>query len=311
MMTGAINPKVRLVMRLIIGVFLVVIVNFQIATAAEISRVYSFMDLWGSQKIVDKIEINGKIESGDFKKFMTLLKKYSRQKDLFEGEIDDVEFEKIKNGNYGDEIDLFRLGVVLNSRGGDVIEAIKIGRAIKKFRLTTSLTSTGDPNEKCMSACFFIYVSGVVRSTIISNNKLGIHRPYFDPDYFAGLSSTDAEKTHKSMTENTKQYLRDMNISEELIELTYRISPEDLYFIHWEDAEKWIGEFQPFFKDWVFAKCDHIEKLTAEEEDDFKNMLKRNFSLVYRTYLLTKRSKTNDCINASIQTEQFRLLNAN
>ena len=308
-MTGAINPKVRLVMRLIIGVFLVVIVNFQIAAAAEISRQYGRSEI-GGFSVENVISVDGKIEVGDFKKFMTVLETYSHKKDLFQGKIEDSDFESLITGAHANYVNRITLEVELNSNGGDVIEAMKIGRAIKKFGLNTGFPSTGDPDEKCLSACFFIYVSGVVRSfSFLYEGDVGVHRPYFKPDYFAGLSSTEAEKKHKSMVEDTKQYLRDMNVSEELIDLTYRVPPKELYFITDDDFKKWIGRFQPFFKDWVFAKCDHIEKLTAEEEDDFKNANKRNLSSGYRIYLHSKIGKINDCIWSSAQTEQFRLLN--
>ena len=54
----------------------------------------------------------------------------------------------------------FPLLVYLNSLGGDVVEAMKIGRAIRKANLQTDVTST----QECSSSCVLILAAGVERS---------------------------------------------------------------------------------------------------------------------------------------------------
>jgi len=92
---------------------------------------------------------------------------------------------------------------MLASPGGDVLEAMKIGRLIRALKLQTIIPSKdGEPqqfgangehrsqrpsvNYICASACFFIFVAGIKRELDISFSAseplLGIHRPYLSDE---------------------------------------------------------------------------------------------------------------------------------
>lgn len=109
------------------------------------------------------IYASGEITSGDFDRLRTLLRK---------------DFEVYIKSNRT---------VKITSNGGDIVEAIKVGGLLKG--MYAEVVIKGD----CASACFLLYISAVDRNFI---GKIGVHRPYFDQRYFAGLSPPDAEKKH-------------------------------------------------------------------------------------------------------------------
>lgn len=290
-------------MKLIYSITLIVLFSSHVLSAADFSRVsavssYTFDNV--NYRPDDTILIDGKIEKGDFEKFVSILGSFSDEKDFFPSSISDDVLGKIQTGN--NQYDEMRLGVEINSIGGDVIEAIKIGRLIEKFRLETSM------GKQCLSACFFIYVGGVQR-VHYSKPKLGVHRPYFDPVYFSDLTSSQAKTKHSEMIEVTKNYLREMNVAQELIELTYRTSPSDILYLTSDQFEKWIGEYQPFFEDWLQSNCTHIEKPTKQEEQDFIDSLGTDkFSEGYKNYLYKKVRAHWICVNNTMKQEQMRIL---
>jgi len=53
---------------------------------------------------------------------------------------------------------------------------------------------------------FFVLMAGVVRH---GDGKIGLHRPAFDPAFFANLSPTTARDRYDSLVENLRQYYVD------------------------------------------------------------------------------------------------------
>jgi hypothetical protein len=92
--------------------------------------------------------------------------------------------------------------VKLDSPGGDIIEALAIGREVRRRFMLTGVVR----NMECDSACVFILAAGVER---VGDGKVGLHRPAFDPAFFAGLSPTAAHDRYTSLVENLRQYYVD------------------------------------------------------------------------------------------------------
>ena len=61
--------------------------------------------------------------------------------------------------------------------------------------------------KECDSACVFVLIAGVDR--VGYDGKVGLHRPAFDPAFFAGLSPTAARARYNSLAENLRQYYVD------------------------------------------------------------------------------------------------------
>ena len=116
---------------------------------------------------------------------------------VLEGKIVSGDYDKLRNFlGTKSNFDKISGGVFLASPGGNMAEAMKIGRLIRTLRLSTdgpsgppsgitkfggSLIHANDlvnpkANYLCTSACFFVYVSGIYRNLNWAG-RLGVHRP--------------------------------------------------------------------------------------------------------------------------------------
>jgi len=89
----------------------------------------------------------------------------------------------------------------LNSEGGDIFAAIRIGRLIRKLKARTVVA----PRAKCHSACALIFIAGMERT---NSGEIGLHRPYHD---------TDAEQLKQylpALYAQVKDYVLEMGLSE-------------------------------------------------------------------------------------------------
>lgn len=94
----------------------------------------------------------------------------------------------------------------LISPGGDVDEALKIGRLFRKYLISTmapqrlpnggTLTVFGCRGDcgSCASACALIWFGGVER-----NGSVGVHRPRTDDPTFASLSPANASIQYRKI----------------------------------------------------------------------------------------------------------------
>lgn len=133
----------------------------------------------------------------------------------------------------------------LNSSGGDLNEAIKIGALIEKLGYT-AIVPTG---ATCASACFFTWVSASGR---LAPGELIIHRPYFDmrnASHGAGF-----EESYRITNEAARLYLRQRNVPTNLINLMMQMSSADGYALTQND--KWsIGPLSPARMEYMVQNC--------------------------------------------------------
>lgn len=144
-----------------------------------------------------QINIVGPISSGDYEKFLNAV---------------------LTGGAQANEINLA-------SPGGDVLEAMKIGRLIRELKYTTrapegtALDSYCPYSETstyctCESACVLIYLGGVERAGIL----LGIHRPYVPHDLLNLLSFDQAISSADYLDRMMDDYLTTMGAPTNLLE---------------------------------------------------------------------------------------------
>lgn len=126
--------------------------------------------------------------------------------DIRKGDFD--RFAKAAGSKHG-------LLVKLDSSGGDVIEALKIGRLIRQNFMYTEVT----PNSRCASACVFLLQAGVARFADYQSQII-VHRPTFDAASFAGLDDEGARIVYNNMVSNLRNYfVSEMGGSEEAFTL--------------------------------------------------------------------------------------------
>ena len=90
-----------------------------------------------------------------------------------------------------EKFDLKLNAVVLNTRGGNVDAALKMGRLIRKHGLNTYLA----PNSECASACIFVLIGGITRMAF---GELSVHTSGVDIN-----SPTTLEKLKKRNVDNS------------------------------------------------------------------------------------------------------------
>jgi len=141
----------------------------------------------------------GKIEPGDSEK----LEKRVR-------EIEGVKTPSIR----------LRVGMLkLSSPGGDLAEAMRIGRHLRSRQISTFVT----PDASCASACVFILAAGVNR---IAFGPVVIHS-FFVPGL---LGSGEYAKTSKILDKAVSEsdaYFREMRVSRTLVDAMLQIQHSD------------------------------------------------------------------------------------
>ena len=214
---------------------------------------------------------------------------------VLEGRIETGDFEKLKKA-YGDlRINQFLIGspgfntLYLASPGGNLAEAIKIGRFIRALKLETIVPSRSGPqmqaqmveqrklknpkaNYTCASACFFIFVAGVKRAFDEPGKPiLGIHRPYLSDSDLRSLTGEQAINSARQMRAIVESYLKEMNVPAKYADAMFLVPKDELHWVG-EDAYRadFDGVISPL-KDWLAARCD---KRTDAEKLAYKQLPK-------------------------------------
>lgn len=175
---------------------------------------------------------------------------------MIEGEIvegDYAKFEKLV-------MQIFNPGVVwLASPGGDLVEAMRIGRLIRELKLSVWAPPKSGPlfpmvdskrNAVCASACFFIYAAGVERK----GEVLGIHRPYMSASAYRRMGLDEAALRQSVAMKVSGDYLREMGISSALVERMNGIGSEKIVWLTESEASDLTG-FIPEYTEWFKANC--------------------------------------------------------
>ena len=146
--------------------------------------------------------------------FSLEIKEFAKEKKRLIGLIGEI-----VEGDYKEYLDFFNLmnkkdrivwGLILNSKGGLVSEAIKIGHHARKNGLGMVVLGNDDV---CYSSCSLIWFSGLTRA---NNGKLGVHRSYLKN---AGkMSFSEMEDNLGSNHKIIQEYLVEMRVPATIIE---------------------------------------------------------------------------------------------
>jgi hypothetical protein len=154
----------------------------------------------------------------------------------------------------------------LGSPGGDLLEAIKIGRLIRKLRFATFSPSmlAGTPisvakfrkeNLVCSSSCFFILAAGVLRLGGI----IGIHRPYLPKEHYQKIGAGDAIEVSKKIRIMLTDYLRDMGTPTSYVDRMYSIPKEKVEWLLKKETNNLFSGLIPDIDEWVKARCPGLQ----------------------------------------------------
>ncbi|BCG24260.1 hypothetical protein TUM18999_24510 [Pseudomonas tohonis] len=126
------------------------------------------------------------------------------------------DYDTLIKGVLGNPGTYVRKIVLLDSIGGSVPEAIRMGRLLRETGFDALVPSTG----LCQGTCVYLLAAG--RGKIVSGS-VGLHRPY----YAHGDSSRD-EALYKGVRYNSAAYFKEMNIPPSLLEDMQRTDPRQM-----------------------------------------------------------------------------------
>lgn len=139
--------------------------------------------------------------------------------------------------------------IYLDSKGGDVVEAMKMASLLDKSYSNTFVLT----DAVCLSSCVLLWASGVSRTL---QGRLGVHRLTLARDE---MSVSKTEKIVGPASQSVESYLVRMGIPRRIIDKMNETSAKDLFIIDlpWlvrEDLSNAI-HYRPTFIDVAEKKC--------------------------------------------------------
>jgi hypothetical protein len=166
--------------------------------------------------------------------------------------------------------------VFLESKGGDVEEAMKMGTLIRRLRLRTEAPTkfeghevmnpvllANKDNNICASACFLVYAGGIKRG----GNFIALHRPFLAKETANKISDADYEAFEKKEMENVREYLKSMEVEQFFIDKMMENSSQEAYVVTSMDTVNYhLDRTVPSIEEAVLAaaKC----KILSNQEKE-------------------------------------------
>ncbi len=204
------------------------------------------------------VAILGDIRAGDTEKFRKAINSYPRT----------PENAKCVTG---------RPVVHLDSTGGDVQEAIKLGRFIRANGMSTGVypihlvTKGGEldidssKDGECLSSCVFVLAGGLSRSVPDSGAIVGIHRPYFT-EVQGSPSTADIKASRDKFNKEIREYLEEVDINPALLDDMLSVSPEKIRILTKPELERYrLSVDDANFNESDVAKTARMWNLTSAE----------------------------------------------
>jgi hypothetical protein len=172
--------------------------------------------------------------------------------------------------------------IYLASPGGSVTEAMKIGRLVRTLRLGTQVPIDNadlrqsnlralklqDPeNYLCASACFFIAVAGIERSSELLKPILGVHRPFMTDADLKTISANQAIVSATQVRTVVEAYLKEMNVPSKYADLMFSIPKGEVRWISQADFDADFAGLIPELQDWMNARCDKRTDVDKRVQD--------------------------------------------
>jgi len=152
------------------------------------------------------------------------------QRALLEGAILPGDAERIEKQLT--ELDPKPQGVILNSPGGSVQDALLLGRYLRDADLTTALRS----GDICYSACPYLLAAGIDRS-IPDDASVGVHQHYFGESTLlpAFVAVEDIQRGQGEVM----AYLDDMGIDPLVMQHALVTPPDEIYVLLPQELERY------------------------------------------------------------------------
>lgn len=208
-----------------------------------------------------KIIINGVIEKGDHLNL-----------------IEAINVDTNGTNFTGTPIEIRKTKILINSPGGDALEAMKMGNLIRENKYGVDLFPTD-----CFSACVYILAAGLTRNVIDDWSQVGIHRPYFDKNYAENTSDA-----YQKLIQVSEVYFKEMNINPTLAEDMFSIPSGKIKILD-NDA---LTKYRLNQDDMVYNEMKHAQfaEDSGLSRDEYIQANKR-VQEEYKTYCIPKLGK--------------------
>ncbi len=210
---------------------------------------------------------------------------------LLQGQIEPGDYDRFKD--IVERNHPFLSDIYVNSPGGDVLEAMRIGRLIRKLLLEVTAPSyldteadreqAANPSSRvqartslwlidtnlnqqrvicsgapdacgCASACILIWVAGGKRN----GDVLGLHRPTFKDQRFASMGADEAQRAYRNALEAMTQYLKEMEAPTQFADDLVNTPSSDVTWTEPVDTIASAGSnygYPPSIAEWLVANC--------------------------------------------------------
>ncbi len=189
---------------------------------------------------------------------------------VLEGKIEPGDFQKFRDFVLNNSV----VQIYLASPGGNLGEAMKIGILIRLLKLSTVVPTKPLTNQsfhsivaehdikdarsdyKCASACFFLFVAGIHRSSDdLEPAVLGIHRPFIEDNELKRLDRQQAISAEERTRTTVVRYLQAMDVPPKYAEDMYSVPKDMIQWIRQDEFESDFNGFIPGLRTFVDAKC--------------------------------------------------------
>jgi hypothetical protein len=204
---------------------------------------------------------------------------------------------------------LDRLQFYLNTGGGDLDEAMQIGRFFREVLAGVNvygnvIIAPGSDDEKRLmkagesagnlgvvvaaagaslnetqivrnySAGILIFYGAVQRSQRDNVDRraggapraipvMGIHRPYYDREFFGRLSPSKAAEAYKTLERTVRGYLSEMGAPQALVDRMFASPSDKVELVPATEFEAFYQHDESFLEEWLIAKCSGASKTPA------------------------------------------------
>ncbi len=131
--------------------------------------------------------------------------------------------ERVRGAVAGKVNDVPLITVELDSPGGDVVEALNIGRTIYQNFLMTLVR----PGHECVSACVFVLMAGAVHTPADGAN-IGVHKPMLVS--WSHMSSSEAHAKYDGLMAYLRDYFIALGVSGAAYDIMMRTSSYDMRY---------------------------------------------------------------------------------
>ena len=136
--------------------------------------------------------------------------------------------------------------VFLNSSGGNVVGAMRLGQAFRRMKADVAIASQAFDAQgavrmgagRCLSACVYAFMGGV-RRVAPNGASVGIHRMYSDSP--GGLFGLGSERSHDdgSLLDLVAHYAQKMGVSGDLVRVAEKYDSGTMHILTRDEIDRW------------------------------------------------------------------------